>query len=360
MTQIELTPPRTQDSGLGTQDSPSTDPGQKKINIPLNLSNWKHLPDETQASLLWFHQFLIDHRLSWKEAAASIDYDTTVIFKVLKGQYEGNYHNVCQEIAKFRKREETPLTLKGHQFAENSITQLIFNGLSYALNNSSITLIVGESGQGKSVAAQAWKTRNNHGKTVMVIAPAYGGTKALLHGIGRAIGANINKNCYKLHEDILEAFNKDRILVVDEAHRLLPSEKSTKAVSLEILRDIHDRTGCGLALIATARFRDELKKSRYMFEQLIGRVGRPIKLPKTITPTDIQSIVEQFVPRPTAAVLELCAALAEKPGRLRIMVETLKVAAKIAAKRNTKLDQTSILLAQKLREEMQGDWSFDT
>ncbi len=354
---IELTPPRA--PAPTSPESPSSSPGEKKINIPLNLSNWKDLPEDTQSSLLWFHQFLIDHRLSWAEAAASIDYDTTVIFKVLKGQYTGNYANVCAAIAKFRKREETPLTLKGHQFAENSITKLIFNGLSYALNNSSITLIVGESGQGKSVAAQAWKNQNNHGKTVMVIAPAYGGTKALLYGIGRAIGANVKNNCYNLHESILEAFNENRILVVDEAHRLLPGEKSTKAVSLEILRDIHDRTGCGLALIATARFRDELKKSRYMFEQLIGRVGRPIKLPKAITLEDVETIVKAFIPRPTQAVLTVCQALAEKPGRLRIMVETLKVAAKIAAKKQSKLDETHILMAQKIREEMQGDWSFE-
>jgi DNA transposition AAA+ family ATPase len=351
---------------MSTDDQPapdapapdSTHDKDRRINIPLNLSNWKSLPDDIRLTLLWFHQFIIDHKYGWKEASAAIDYDNSVVFRVLRGEYEGSYINVCSAIRKFRKREETPLTLKKHLFVKNPISQLVFNGLSYALNNQSVCLIVGESGQGKSVAAQAWKQENNHGKTVMVIAPAYGGTKALLHEIGRAVGANVNLNCYKLHEAILDAFDESRILVVDEAHRLLPSADSTKAVSLEILRDIHDRKGSGLALIATDRFRTELKKGRYMFEQLIGRVGRPIRLPAKITAEDVDPIVRQFAPRPTEALLTLCADLAEKPGRLRIMVETLRVAAKIAAKKNVKLDDTHVLLAKKIREEMQGDWDL--
>jgi DNA transposition AAA+ family ATPase len=324
-TEIKLTDPRPT-----ATDQPDSSPGASageskdhRINIPLNLANWKHLPESVRELLLWFHQFVIDHSLSFKDAGTAIGYDNSVVWRVLKGEYNGNYENVCSAISKFRQREERPLTLKKYQFAENSITQLIWNGLSYALNNQVIVLLIGESGLGKSVATQHWKQRNNHGKSVLIRAPFYGGTKALLREIGKAVGANLSLNCYDLHQAVLNGFNSTRILVVDEAHQLLPGSDSSKAVSLEILRDIHDRTGCGLALIATARLREELKKGKYLFEQLVGR-SRPIILPRNIKPADVEAIARQWIKRPSETALNLCVALAEKPGRLRNLTDTLK------------------------------------
>lgn len=336
------------------------------IDIPVNLENWKDVPEGVREQLLWFHQFVLDNRINWARASEALDYDQSVVYRVLKGTYSGNWGNVCKAIVAFRKREETPLTLRKYEFVENSITKVIFNALSYAKVNGCIVVVEGESGQGKSVGAQAWKRQNNHGKTVMVIAPAFGGVKALLSEIGIAVGINKYMRAGDLHQAILRAFNKDRMLVVDEAHRLLPPDRRTNPFCLEILRDIHDRTGCALGLIATARFNTELRKGEYMFEQLIGR-SMPVRLPRKVRLEDVEPIVRQFVPRrgPTrtgqnedAEILQTCMKVAEQPGRLRIMVEVLKGAQRIAEKHKEKPGLEHLLKAIRIREEMQGETIF--
>jgi len=224
--------------------------------------------------------------------------------------------------------------------------------------NNSITIVIGESRQGKTVAAKAWRDQNNHGRSVYVIAPAYGGTKALLRDIASAVGVNRNLNAMQMHEAILRAFNKNRILIVDEAHRLLPSDRRTNPVNLEILRDIHDRTHCALALLATQRFDSELKKSEYMFEQLLGRVGLPVRIPRTIKESDLRPIIRQYISAPSRDLITLAVKISNLPGRLGILVETLKVASRLAAKKKEKLSEQHFVIAYQLRQQMQGETSY--
>jgi DNA transposition AAA+ family ATPase len=327
-----------------------------RLNIPLNLDNWKGLEEPLKTELLWFHQHALDARLSLKECAEALGYDTTTVFRVLKGTYEGNWSNVVGAVRSYRKLEETRGTIQRNEFVENEISRMIFAGLDYALANNSITLIIGESRMGKTFIAGEWRNRNNHGRSVLVTAPAYGGTKALLRDVAQSIGVSQNLSVVDMHKAILRGFNKNRMLIVDEAHRLLPGDRRSNPVNLEILRDIHDRTGCGLALLATHRFDDELKKSTYMFEQLLGRVGMPIRLPREIKDADIEPIVRQYVSRPSQGLMAACHEVANRLGRLGILVETLKVASRIAAKRQAKLGEEHVFKALALRKKMQGDF----
>lgn len=328
---------------------------QSRVNIPLNLENWRSLDEATQKQLLWFHQHALDERLSLKDAAEALGYDASTIFRVLKGTYEGSWSNVCKAINSYQRIAENRGTIQAQTFAENSLTRLIWAGLDYALANNSVTLIEGESRMGKSIATRHWRDANNHGRSVLVTAPAFGGTKALLRDIAQTVGVNRNLSVPQMHESILRAFNKNRILLVDEAHRLLPSDRRQNPINLEILRDIHDRTGCGLALIATTRFGAELRKSEYMFEQLLGRIGMPVRLPKNIKESDVLPILTQYVGRPGDRLIAVCLEIANALGRLGILVETLRVASRLAARSKTRLSEEHIFKAVALRKQMQGE-----
>lgn len=345
-------------NGITRSDQAAASSAHSRVNIPLNLENWKALDATVQQALMWFHQHALDNSLSLKDCGQAIGYDTTTVFRVLKGTYEGNWKNITEGILSYRKLAENRGTIQTNEFVENSISRLIFSGLDYAMANNSITVIVGESRQGKTVSGKAWRDANNLGRSAFITAPAYGGTKALLQEICRTVGAGQNLPTTGAHAAILRAFNKNRILIVDEAHRLLPGDRRTNPVNLEILRDIHDRTGCALALLATARFDAELRKGEYMFEQLIGRIGMPIRLPRKIKTGDISPILQQYVARPSEGLLEICVDIANKPGRLGILVETLKVASRIAKKKSAKLDEDHVFAAIKLREQMQGEIQY--
>ncbi len=174
--------------------------------------------------------------------------------------------------------------------------------------------------------------------------------------IASRIGANKNQSIIQLMESLHRGFNGNRILIVDEAHRLMPNDSRTfNPAHIELLRDLHDQTHCALALIATARFSERLRSGAYQFEQLIGRIGMPIRLPKTVGKADVLPILSQYLPTPTPAITSELIAIANKPGRLGIVSETLKVASRIAAKANKPLTEEHIIRAIELRKKMSGE-----
>src|SRR5581483_8938770 len=352
-------------SKLAVLPAPDEDPQKKlqaeassahsRINVPLNLDNWKTLPEHVVAELTWFHQHLLDNSLAWNEAAEALGYDRSTVFRVLKGTYEGNWNKVAAAIVSYRKLSERRGSIQKNEFVENSISRLIFAALDYALANNSITLIIGESRSGKTIGARMWGQLNNHGRAVYVTAPVIGGTKALARKISQRIGVNRNQNLPMLIESIYRAFNKNRILIVDEAHRLLPNDtRVVNPANIELLRDIHDETGCALALISTKRLPNGLERGAYQYEQLIGRIGMPVLVKPKIKRADIVPIIQQFVKRPTAELIDEMEKIANSPGRLGIMVETLKVASRIASKSKQTLDESHVRKAIAIRAQMSG------
>lgn len=327
-----------------------------RVNIPLNLNNWKHRTQEEQDQLLWMHQHILDQGLSWQEACDALNTSRTTIYRLLKGIYEAeDWSKQINAIRSYRRIAEQRATIIRQEFVPNSISRLIWAGLDYALANNSITTIIGESRSGKTISVKAWAEANNHGRSVFVTAPPVGGIKMLMRSIAAKVGSNKNQSIVQLAESLHRAFNRNRILIVDEAHRLMPNDARTlNPANLELLRDLHDQTGCALALIATARFNDRLRTGSYQFEQLIGRIGMPIRLPKTIPPDAVTPIIGQFLPGAPADIREKLRQTANQPGRLGIVVETLKVASRIAAKAKTKLTPDHIQKAIDLRNRMTG------
>jgi|GEM_PF-2243285 len=329
-----------------------------RINIPLNLENWRTLPQETQDALLWFHQHCLDQRLSLKDAATALNYDQSTVFRVLKGTYTGNWQNIESAIASYRRLLAERGTIQKVEFVHNSVSRMIWAALDYAVANNSITQITGESGQGKSIATKAWRDAHNHGRSVYVVAPPIGGIKALLRAIAAAVGVNKNLNLPQMTEAVYRAFNENRILLVDEAHRLLPTDRRSNPVNLEILRDLHDQTGCALAFISTQRFSDSLQKSEYQFEQVLGRIGMPVRLPRELKEGDFMPVLQQYIRKPSAKLKGEAASIVNAMGRVRVLVEVLKVATRIASKQRQELSEEHVFKALALRRQMMGEQVF--
>lgn len=337
-------------SETAVQDS--AEDGRSQIRMPLNLENWKDLDPQIVQELLWFHQLIITEKMTWPDASEAIGYARENVYHCLNGTYKGSWANISQAIRSYRKIIEQRGQIQQNKFVENTIYRQISAALTYALANNSITLIDGESRFGKSVAAEFWRSQNNHGRSVLVTCPAFGGTKALLRELASALGIGRDMPSLKMHTAILKAFNQNRILIMDEAHRLLPQSRMGNPTNLEILRDIHDRTGAALALIATHRFNDQLKQMEYQFEQLLGRIGMPVRLPKAIRWEAVAPIVQQYIPRPSEAMAAECVKMANQMGRLGILVETLKIASRMASKDKKAITETHFFKAMRLRQEM--------
>lgn len=330
---------------------------KSRINIPFNLANWKGLDEETTEQLSWFHQHALEAGLSWKDCEEALNYSQTTIWRALKGEYSGDLTKVIDAIRGYRSIIAERSAIKHAAFCESRLTRLVTGGLSYALANNSITRITGESRMGKTASAKYWRDQNNHGRTVFVTAPAYGGAKALLKEIAMCLGINRNLSSPQMHESILRAFNSNRMLIVDEAHRLLPNDYRSNPVLVEILRDIHDRTGCGLAILTTERFNRSMEKSSYQYEQVLGRIGMPVQLPREILWSDIKPIVNQYATAPADLQSELVK-IANSPGRLGILCEILKFSSRIAEKSHIELTADTIRTAIVTRQQMMGELQY--
>lgn len=342
---------------------------EPRINLPINLENWRHLDAAISDQLLWFHQHLIDEAMGWNAAAQALGYTgeqtsngTLAISSALRGTMS-DYEDLLERIQSYRKVVRERSGIIKTDFAENPIAQLIWAGLDYAVANNSITLIEGDSGHGKTLCTGVWAKMdvNNHGKTVMTEANAVGGTQAFLAEICSSVRIGVaHKSITMMRAEIFRAFNANRMLIIDEATRLLPRSNRGTPEKLEFLRELHDKTGCALALLATSRLGQELNGGTYIFEQVLGRIGMPIRLPSLLTEEHFRPIVVQYFPKPSKALLTSCGQVANnklprQQGRLRLLSQVLRLASRIASKKKTKLVEVHFYEALASREAMMGD-----
>ncbi|MEM8550196.1 MAG: ATP-binding protein [Verrucomicrobiota bacterium] len=342
----------------GKTDLPVSDKDQKKaasahagINIPLNVKCWESLEPEIQDQLIWFHQHIIDKNLSWKQIEAEVGYDSSTLFRVLKGTYEGSYKNVIKEIIKYRERMKI---VRRSTFAENRISSLIFSTLDYASTCFGMVMIMGESGQGKSICAEEWMHRNNGGRTALVEVPPTGGHKGFLRAFAGKQKSNKRTDVSAMEASTLRAFNSRRVLLIDEAHRLIPTDRRTNPYSLEFLRYLHDTTGVPVGILTTQRFNDQLKKNQYMFEQVLGRIDLTVSLPEEMGPKDFRPIVEQYIKEPSENLDSLCLEIVNNwDGRLRRLDKLFTFASRIASKNKETLAEKHVFQAVAWRKKLE-------
>jgi len=352
-----VNPPPPSNGAANNPDAAAASSAHSRVNIAFCVDNWTHLDAEIQPELMWFHQHILDAKMDWNQVSAALGYDRSTLFRVLKGTYEGNWRNILKAIASYRRIAAERAGIQRVGFAENSIARLIWAGLDYAVANNSITEIIGESGQGKTMATEIWRDRNNHGRSVLVEASPIGGARAFLRILAEAVGINKNLPADQLLESLVRAFNPNRILIIDEARRLLPSDTrgDVNPVKLEVVRYLHDRTKCAVALIATQRFDDTLKKLTYQFEQVLGRIGQPVRLFRTIADKDFLPILQQYYKAPSDRLVAQVREIVNEQGRLRVLGELLKVATRIASKSGEKLTEGHFFKALALRRQMMGE-----
>lgn len=321
------------------------------INVPINLENWRGIDTATADDLLWYHQHLLAEKIGWDQVKKTIGYDKSTVFRVLKGTYNGSYENVAERIRDYRTSLRQ---VKRSAFAPNRISRLISSACDYVVVSEGIVEIIGESGQGKTTCGEDWMHRHNSGRTTMVEVPPTGGHRGFLRAMCSRVGANKNQAVIQMESSILRAYNPRRVLILDEAHRLIPTDRRANPATVEFIRHLHDTTGVPVALLVTSRFDALLRKSEYMFEQFLGRIDLQVKLPAEMTADDYLPMVEQFIAEPSPKLQRLCEDICNTwPGRLRALNKLLKFASRIASKAGDTLADKHVHQALRWREKLQ-------
>ncbi|HWQ03672.1 MAG TPA: AAA family ATPase [Candidatus Nitrosotenuis sp.] len=148
-----------------------------------------------------------------------------------------------------------------------------------AVERGDVALLYGPPGTQKTFALEHLIAENNlagRPPAFYVYASDHMRALALLKRIGRAAGIFTNVvNCERLLSSLLAKFDslpKTPAVVVDEAQHL-------DVHCLEILRELHDRSGCGLVLAGSHTLFENFLRGRQHLEQWLSRIDHKDPLP---------------------------------------------------------------------------------
>lgn len=288
----------------------------------------KGYSEEDANMLRWLHGYALSRggRKADILAALGGGVEWTTVYRAMVGYdvQKREFDSLLALAARLRAKIEEGLSAA---FAETPVTRRIWKALDYARDRGTMVMISGPSGRSKTQTCLRWAAANNHGRTIYVRATSGSSKRSLVMAVARAVGVGAGRarNCGmgELEERIRESIGAHNVIIVDEAGHLFPSgNRGTEA--LDFLRDLHDMTGCGLALVATDYYYEILDKGKHsvFFEQFIGRIKLNVAIPRRIFKEEIVAAISLFIKDPPEDLVEAVLETAKSDrGHLRPIIQ---------------------------------------
>jgi DNA transposition AAA+ family ATPase len=337
---------------------------EKKVNATLNidgatvkqgLRNMVAQGNATQyqADLIaWLFAFGKTNNLSLTQLSAELGYDSnSTLWRVFRNEYGARVDKICAKIERYKKIAEERSTYGRVQFIETSIARRIFKACDAALISQTIVFIYGDSQIGKTTALQEYARRNNHGQTRYIRLPAGAGAQRVAKEFAKASFISTKMPYEKIVDGILAAIDHNNLILIDEGHQPFLSYQNASTMKVfELIREIYDRTQCGMVICATNVLRKEIQEGKHaqMLEQLRRRCTHPIQLPSKPPRQDLDKIAAGFNLRPAEGdALEIIKDMIHTSG-LGMYVKFLQAAVRIASKEKKKVSWSHFVLAHDL------------
>jgi DNA transposition AAA+ family ATPase len=232
-----------------------------------------------------------------KPDGASYSWDS--VYQTLTGKRasEGvNTRPLADAISRFRKMVKEVESRSSTEFIETPQTRRLFQIFKRALDKHRLAIVLGDSQIGKTTAAVEFQRLNNHGTTHILRMPTQGSLGNTLAEFATRLGIRSRIGGTDLRRRIMESFDEKNLLIVDEAHQgLLGRTSESGAISLEFIREIHDRRGCGLVLMGTSVLRQGLDHNLVLSQSRKRRApGMTINLPSEVPKPDLECFADAF------------------------------------------------------------------
>lgn len=252
-----------------------------------------------QADLIkWFFALCREEDWTVAQAARELGYDSpSTLWKIFNGAYEAKPDNICAQIEKFKKLYTERAGYRDPGFIDTSIAKRIFQVCNAAMVSQTIAFIFGDSQIGKTRALVEYQRRNNHGQTKYVRMPASAGVQLVAKEIARACYVSPRTSFENMRDSILRAVDAQTLMIIDEGHQaFLSYQRSSQVKVFEFLREIYDRTNCGMVICGTNVLRDEMQTGRLalMLKQLDRRGIIRVSLPAAPPQKDIDAVARSF------------------------------------------------------------------
>jgi len=261
--------------------------------------------DDAHADLLrWWYFLGKDRNWSLGQLAKAAGVSSTTLSRVFRGKYEAALDSVLAALGKakanFAEQIDNP------DFIATSLAKRFFRVCDRCRALATVAILWGPMGIGKTTIAEEYKRQNNHGRTAYMRCGAGLTFAAFISLMARSLGITAaNQNQYYLREKIVGVLNAgQRLLIVDELHQIFLTTRGDTAVRIcEFLREVFDRSKCGMVLLGTDVVQYEFFKGQHRdaLAQLVDRGTIQMPLPAKPTKGDIAAFLKHYnLPMPGA------------------------------------------------------------
>lgn len=262
----------------------------------------------------------------------------------MKGTYAGDDSAIEKKLQKwlsaFNRRSQKYRSLSAvPEWVTLPTSERVLQVLEYAQHAGDIGVIYGAAGVGKSYTIEHYADENPN-VWVATMTTAHAGVSPCLEEIALALDmrGTPGRAARLLREINRRVKDTNGLLIIDEAQHLLPS-------SLEVIRSIHDATGIGVVLAGNESVYARLTggSRTATFAQLFSRIGKRLKIVRPLK-GDIVGVAKAFGVE-GAKAQQAVWDIGKKPGGLRGVVKTLRIAGVAATGADKEIDESLIKAA---------------
>ncbi len=317
------------------------------------------------------------HPMAKPDFARRVGASDNLLYKLYTGKYRSPDNEQLAPAPELIKAIQHFLTLEKerfesgeNQFVVTPTAKKLFTAAELARESQSIVFVWGPSHIGKTWALEYHTAANNHGRTIYSRLEAASGLGGMVRRIATDIGISDNSNTAALVGRIKNGLTPETLLILDECHLLSYTyRKGSFHNCMEVIREIHDKTKCGLLLCFTL-LDDVRAASQKELQQLWRRGVHKVPLPLMPTKADLAAILQHngiafpasadqvTVGGQTEKPYEVLRQLAKTEG-LKAITERLRYGRKLAHKAGEKLDWNHVINAHlriAKQAEQEGEW----
>ena len=276
--------------------------------------------DEKGADLIfWFFNYAQDNGLTLNGAGGLIGMSGTVAYRIIHCDYGAKYDGVLDAIAKAKRHVEEESKKKSIGFVSTWTAKRIFEACDAALYDHMPAFVYGASQSGKTTALLEYQRTHNHGTSKYMRMGSHWSKARTVMELALVCRCYSNKSSTaQLEHRILNSLTDRNLLIVDEFHECLFTYGQIASLEvIEFIREIYDRTGCGIVMSATPMGMKEFEtgKNCVAFDQLRRRGLVNIMLPDVPRVQDINRFAKSFeLPVPEGETLKVIKEMLRRHG----------------------------------------------
>ncbi|ECW3214346.1 AAA family ATPase [Salmonella enterica] len=280
---------------------------------------------------------------TFKQIALESGLSTGTISSFINDKYNGDNERVSQILQRWLEKYHAVAELpEPPRFVETQTVKQIWTSMRFASLTESIAVVCGNPGVGKTEAAREYRRTNNN-VWMITITPSCASVLECLTELAFELGMN---DAPRRKGPLSRALRRrlegtQGLIIIDEADHL-------GAEVLEELRLLQESTRIGLVLMGNHRVYSNMTGGNRTveFARLFSRIAKRTAINKT-KKADVKAIADAWQINGEKE-LELLQQIAQKPGALRILNHSLRLAAMTAHGKGERVNED--YLRQAFRE----------